>query len=382
MKIFKRGGTYWFQLAVDGKRCKKSTGCSNRSDAVRVANSERLKMLMALEGIDAKKVSCPTLREFQSHFLAGKNGSSATIRSRQTFNYNFSKLLEYPPLAEKPVSDINEGDIAGFVRILQTKDLSNATINRYVSFLQTVLRFAQKMNLIRSVPATRMLKTERRFPYVFKEDDYRKWLQCSPEPLRSMSILARHTGMRVGEMLALQKHNVALMDQSDVNGFFGEIFVNGKNRPRWVKLARQVRDMLHLQISGSKCQHVFTSPHAPEKAFTMSALRHQIAVVKGHGNFPAEAGPHALRVTFLIELCQVADPFTVAKIAGHSLLTTMRLAPHLKVNWQALRTPMGCTKMETGVQGETKPRSKDAETPNGKPATRLVPGRSMKKRSE
>jgi integrase len=379
MKIFQRGGTYWFQLAVDGKRYKKSTGCSNRSDAVRIANSERSKMLMALEGI----VSCPTLREFQSHFLAGKNASSATIRRRQTFNSNFSKLLEYPPLAEKPISDINAGDIAEFVRILQTKDLSNATINRHVSFLQTVLRFAQKMNFIRFVPATRMLKTERRFPYVFKEDDYRKWLECSPEPLRSMSILARHTGMRVGEMLALQKRSVALMDQSDVNGFFGEIFVNGKNRPRSVKLARQVRDMLHLQISGSKCQHVFTSPHTPEKAFTMSALHHQIAVVKGHCNFPAEAGLHALRVTFLVELCQVADPFTVAKIAGHSLLTTtMRLVPLLKVNWQALRTPMGCTKMETGLQGETKPRSKDAETPNGKPATRLVPGRSMKKRSE
>jgi site-specific recombinase XerD len=382
VKIFKRGGIYWFQLAVDGKRYKKNTLCSNRSDAVRVANSERSKMLMALEGIDAEKVSCPTLREFRSHFLAGMNGTSATIRTRQTLNYNFSKLLEYTPLAEKPVSDINEVDIAGFVQILRSKDLSNATINRYISFLRSVLRFAQKMNFIESVPATRMLKAERRFPYVFKEDDCRKWLECSPEPLRSMSILARHTGMRVGEMLVLQKDNVALQDQPDESGSFGEIFVNGAKRPRLVKLARQVRDMLHSRITESKCRHVFTSPKAPEKALTISSLRRQITAVKELGDFPTGAGLQALRVTFVLELCRFADPFTIAKIAGHGFPTTMLPMPDLRMTWQAPGNLIGCTKMETGLQAETKPRSKDAETPNGKPVTRLLRSRSMKKRSE
>jgi hypothetical protein len=98
----------------------------------------------------------------------------------------------------------------------------------------------------------------------------------------------------------------------------------------------QVRDMLHAQMSESECQHVFTSPKRREKALTMPWVHRQLNAVKARGDFPPGTGLHALRVTFFVDLCQVADLFTAAAIAGHSIRTTMKFTAYMKVNWKAL----------------------------------------------
>jgi integrase len=162
--------------------------------------------------------------------------------------------------------------------------------------------------------------------YVFFPEDYEHWLNSSPEPLKSASILARNCGICRGEMLALQKDCVALLEIPDKDGFFGEIEVRrGLKRGcrrRTLKVNRPMRDVLQALTAKSACAHVFTMPDHAEHPLSNARLGHQVRRMKAKGGFHKEAGLHTLRHTLLTEMAELTDIFTLQKIAGHNQIKT------------------------------------------------------------
>lgn len=331
MALSKRGESYYYEFELYGQRYKKSTRCKNKRDAEAIEAAARLKVINDRAGIQSCRPPAPTLREFRQTFFDWVNSNSKTNYYLTLFN----KLLLFEKLAEAPIDRIDESLIEAYKtwalngdKTVNRKPLPKETINRCVGALRKALRYARfKLKLIDKLPLFDMYQgTAEPREYVFSQEDYEHWLNSSPEPLRSASILARNCGICRGEMLALQKDCVALFEMPDKDGFFGEIEVRrGLKRGcrrRTLKINRPMRDVLQALIAKTACAHVFTMPDNAEQALSKDSLGHQACGMKAKGGFHKEAGLHTLRHTFLTEMADLTDIFTLQKIAGHNQIQT------------------------------------------------------------
>jgi integrase len=123
----------------------------------------------------------------------------------------------------KPLGKITRGDMKRFLAGLQSKGLARATIWTITKELRAVLAHAVEDELISKNPATNLGKLYRNAPVRHKEIEplarrevklfLRFVLQHSPEHL-AFFLSAIHTGLRAGELCALQWGDI------DLNGKF------------------------------------------------------------------------------------------------------------------------------------------------------------------
>lgn len=214
--IYKRGKVYYYYVYRNGRKVHRSTGEHTKAKA-------QQRILMRLNGGDIlqDKVSdlfgdyvqkfwhydtCPIVR---SALARGKTYGKETCRT------NLQRTAKYlvPQFGRKRLNEITPGMIRDWILELNDTGLAHGTINAVLSLLRMELAEAVADQMIDKNPADAvkaLSKTVKNERGVFTKAEVRKMLstQCDVDFLPLMIEIAATTGMRVGEIMALQLEDI------------------------------------------------------------------------------------------------------------------------------------------------------------------------------
>jgi integrase len=325
--IFKRGGVYWYHFWFNGKHVQKSTKQGNPNVARTIEGAYRTTLAKGEVGIFEREPA-PTLKDFKRRFIeAIEVRSAAKPKTVEFYKQQFARLLDCDPLAKARLDRIDESLIESFVQ-WRIQTVAPATVNRALATLRRALRLAQEWRLIDRVPRVRLLPGERNREFVLTHDQETAYLEAATQPLADISLLILDTGLRVGEVVALEWPNVHTEPAGKAK--FGYVHVrDGKsaNSRRNVPLTVRARAMLVRRRSGSVSFRVFTGSEG--LPLLVSSLDHQHRPLRANLNLPGEFVLHSLRHTYGTRLGEAgADAFTIMRLMGHSSVTVSQRYVH------------------------------------------------------
>lgn len=331
MSIFKRGRTYWFHFYWNGEHVQQSTKQGNPRTARQIEAAYRTRLAKGEVGIVEKKEPAPTLKGFAERFK-----DSIKVRSAekpQTVSFYLSKLdrlLEFSPLASARLDAIDEALIETYVQH-RRETVSPASVNRELATLRRLLGMAYQWKVIDRIPVIRKLEGERSRNFVLSRAQENKYLEAAQQPLQDAALLLLDTGLRAGELVALEKADVHLETTNGAK--FGYLRVRSgksKNATRAVSLTGRVSAMLKARMTSNDSPWLFPGAgKATDSAFLSTSLDHQHSTVRTALGLPKDFVLHSLRHTFLTRLGEAGvNAFTIMRIAGHSSVTVSQKYVH------------------------------------------------------
>jgi integrase len=205
-RIKKRGRYYWLFGRVKGIRLDSSLRTTSKREAEEVAKERVRKVLKHVHGIrGVKDISFRKLMEKYAEYCESNNRPSTYAKKR----FNIANLVEH--LGNVPVGSITPEQIEAF-KGKRFRKVKPATVNRDLAALKHALRLAVKWGYLEASPADQVAKFREppgRIRYLTREEAAALINECS-KPLRPLVVTALHTGMRLGELLALEWENVDL----------------------------------------------------------------------------------------------------------------------------------------------------------------------------
>jgi len=220
-------GVWWIRYAdAQGRLRREKAGTKGTArDLYHKRKQEALEGRKLPEKL--RTAARPTFRQFSKRFQQAIEVRSANKpRTVKFYTEQVERLLEYAPLADARLNEIDEALVEGLVqhrssnfvrrrtkegsKVVEGRRVRTSTVNRALATLRRLLRLAQEWHVIDRVPRIRLITGERNREYVLSYADEKVYLEFVPQPLRDVATLVLDTGLRIGEALALEWQNVNL----------------------------------------------------------------------------------------------------------------------------------------------------------------------------
>ena len=279
------------------------------------------------------------LNAFTDYLILEKNYSALTVKAYSSDLTSFSEFLrdEYN---SKEVSNTNYSEIRSWIVYLVEQHISNRSINRKISSLNTYFKFLLKVGEIESNPLSkhRALKTNKKVQVPFSKMEIDKVLDEfvfdeSFEGIRDKLIieLFYSTGIRRIELVNLKLNNINLQSKT--------LKVIGKrNKERILPLLDCTLETINRYL---KCRNNMEDKMDKEHLFlTRKGVKiNETLVYRIINNYFSKASskvkksPHILRHSFATHLLnQGADLNAVKELLGHSSLAATQVYTHNSIS--------------------------------------------------
>jgi len=324
MSAIRRYNKWWVDFSYQAKRYRLPCPANTLAGAKTFESILRQRISRGEELIPKEKPRCLLLKEFAIKWLGSYvkiNNKPSEIKNKTT--YLRSCLL--PFFGNKRLDEISSLDIEEF-KAQQLKRLKPKTINGQVGTLAKCLKTAIEWGELDKMPMIRPLRCDpEEFDYL-SEEEAQRLLDASSEPYKTAILLALHTGMRIGELMALnwtsvnfEKKQIMVKDNFSV----GVLGSTKSNKIRYIPMTQDLYD--HLIMMSPKEGFVLKGPDGLR--FRPECSRTSIHAICDKANL-RQIGWHKLRHTFASRLAEKGVSMTAIKeLMGHSdIRTTMRYA--------------------------------------------------------
>jgi len=271
-----------------------------------------------------------TFADFTKEWLGTYVRANTRPATQRLYGHTLSRHL-VPAFGSCPLSEIDIAKIERFKTAKLAQGQSCSTINLYANILKKCLHDAVEWGYLAAPPKIKMLKQPARtFDFLSRQEADGLISAMGAGTWRAMATVALNTGMRIGELCALQWPDIDFQGKQLVvrrGVYAGKLGPPKNNRERQIPLSEEAMTALSELPRNNTFVFVLgrDAPIEYRKAQSRLARACRQAGLR-------RIGWHVLRHTFASWLCADGVPIVVVKaLLGHaSIEMTMRyshLAP-------------------------------------------------------
>lgn len=147
-----------------------------------------------------------TFKQLEDLFLKHKEKvGKVGLSSIKMYKAALKDLMEY--FQDANINELKYQDFENFQNFLISKKLNNKTINNKITYLRMFLDYAEKFELVEKNLANKleMLKEEVKEKENFTNEEVNLLIENAPQEFKNFLQVAMYTGMRLQEILAIDK---------------------------------------------------------------------------------------------------------------------------------------------------------------------------------
>ena len=277
-------------------------------------------------------------KSFYDYLALEKNYSPHTISAYRKDLDSFQLFIK-EEYGQDAFDQVNYAQIRTWIIELVESGISNRTVNRKISALNSFFKFLMKIEVIDANPLSKhkALKTSKNVQIPFSEKEISDVLESldqdeSFEGLRNKAVieLFYSTGMRRAELVQLQLSDIDLTQQT--------VKVLGKrNKERIIPLLKSVQETMKGYLEAREDlelkfdeQHLFLTKKGYKIYETLVyRIINEYFSIASH---KVKKSPHILRHSFATHLLnQGADLNAVKELLGHSSLAATQVYTHSSI---------------------------------------------------
>ncbi len=263
------------------------------------------------------------------------------------WSYHFTLQTLKDHFGETPIDSIKQMDINHFVDTLLGKGLSRSTIGKCRSMLYQLFAAAEDNELIERNPAVRAKSVKHARRAVIEKDAFTLeeisiLKRDLPDNLMGNSILTLiGTGLRVQELLALQKEDIA-EDGSMITVKKAVKIVNripsigstkSEKGNRVIPVSREYRRYVRFLREYGGRKFIWTSYSRESGLYTVEEFRNRYMTVLKKVDGVRTLTPHCCRHTYITNLQAKGMPMEYIRLlAGHEDMTTTLGYTHTRID--------------------------------------------------
>lgn len=320
MTVYRRQGSKIFtaNFTINGKRYSFSTGCMTKREAKAYEAAERQKLLKQTKLTPQEQNAQTQLLDaiekvYEQRWKHTKDSQRSYRRA-----INLASII-----GNIPLSEITDTTVLHLIKILESRNSSNATINRYLASLKTILKQLKQpsdgIKLRKEYNGrVRVLSKEEELNVVkhLRKTEHGERRYYFTEVADLVEVLV-DTGMRVGEALNLKYEDI------DFENNLLTIWINKGDRPRSIPMTRRVSSVLQTRQAANPVKPFSVKSYQVSTAWNY--VRKEMEL-EGDSQFV----PHALRHTCASRLVNAGvDLYLVKEILGHSTIQITERYAHL-----------------------------------------------------